>query len=104
MNDFIYIASPFRGAVEINTEKARSYCCQLVEEGKIPIAPHLYFPQFLKDDDPQERECSMAMNRKLLSFCEELRVFGEETTSGMEEEIRVARELGIPVTYEGSKE
>ena len=41
----VYIASPFSGDVERNTERARGYCRLAVSKGYIPLAPHLHYPQ-----------------------------------------------------------
>ena len=48
----VYICSPYAGDVQANTEAARRYSRFAVETGYIPIAPHLLFPQFLNDADP----------------------------------------------------
>ena len=48
-----------RGDIERNTESARQYCRIVLDTGKIPIAPHLYFTQFLDDNDPSERRIGM---------------------------------------------
>ena len=48
----VYICSPYAGDIETNTAAARRYCRFAVEAGYIPIAPHLLFPQFLNDADP----------------------------------------------------
>lgn len=49
----VYICSPCRGDIEKNIEKAQRYCREAVElwDDVIPIAPHVYFTQFL-DDTP----------------------------------------------------
>lgn len=51
----VYICSPYSGDVEGNVAAARRYCRFAVDQGYIPIAPHLLFPQFLDDSDPKER-------------------------------------------------
>ena len=43
----VYICSPFAGDIEKNVVAARTYSRFAVEQGCIPIAPHLLFPQFL---------------------------------------------------------
>ena len=42
----VYICSPLSGNVEANTERARAFCRFALEQGQIPLAPHLLFPQF----------------------------------------------------------
>ncbi len=55
----VYIASPYAGDVQSNTEAAKSYCRAALEEGVVPIAPHLLYPQFLEDSDPAERNLGL---------------------------------------------
>ena len=51
----VYICSPYSGNVEENVNKARSFCRFALEQNCIPIAPHLLFPQFMDDEDIEER-------------------------------------------------
>jgi len=83
----VYICSPYSGDIETNVEKARGYSRYALEKGTIPIAPHLLFPQFMNDLDQNEREQAMRMNLILLDRCEELWVFGDELSKGMQQEI-----------------
>jgi len=49
--------------------------------GYIPIAPHVYFSQFMDGHNPNDRRRALEMNKKLLEFCDELwGVFGNEIT------------------------
>lgn len=102
MNNFIFVCSPFRGDIEHNTEQARKYCRQVSELGKIPIAPHLYFPQFLNDADPVERTRGIAFGIALMCFCEEVWVFGDVISDGMKHEIKYADCQGKVVKYIGT--
>ena len=43
----VYICSPYAGDIDANVDAARRYSRFAVEQGYIPIAPHLLFPQFL---------------------------------------------------------
>ena len=60
----VYICSPFSGDVEENIANARRYSRFAVDKGYIPIAPHLLFPQFLDDDNPEERELGLFFGRR----------------------------------------
>ena len=51
-----YICSPFAGDTEANIRLARRMCAAAVSRRRIPIAPHLLFPQFMGDHDPAEYE------------------------------------------------
>ena len=95
----VYICSPLAGDIVGNQKKARRYCRFAVEQGVIPLAPHLLFPQFMDDSDPEERELAMFMDLVLLSKCAELWVFGERVSNGMKLEIEKARKNGKLVRY-----
>lgn len=95
----IYICSPLSGNMEDNQEKARGYCRFAVDAGYIPLAPHIYFPQFMSDRNPKERNLAMFMDIVLLSKCSELWVFGETISEGMSIEIEKAKRRGRPIRY-----
>ena len=95
----VYICSPLSGDVERNQEFARKYCCFAVEQGVIPLAPHIYFPQFMDDDNSDERSLAIFMDLVLLSKCVELWVFGETISEGMKAEIEKANRRGMPVRH-----
>jgi len=92
---FAYVCSPFRGDIEANTERAREYCRQVYEAGYTPLAPHLLFPQFLREEVPEEREAGLEMAVDLLPQCSVLVVCGNEISEGMRREVDLAGELGI---------
>ena len=91
----VYICSPYAGNPSVNKTNARRYCRFAVDSGYIPLAPHLLFPQFMRDDN--ERDQAMFMNAVLLSKCTELWVFGEFITKGMAIEIGRAKRKGQPI-------
>ena len=90
-NRFTYICSPYRDNPRVNIMRARQYCKFAVSKGRIPLAPHLYFPQFMSD--ATEREAAMQMNFELLRLCNEVWVFGDKITEGMAAEIERARKV-----------
>lgn len=49
----VYVCSPYAGDVEENIRKACACCRYTVDQGCIPLAPHLYLPRFL--DEESER-------------------------------------------------
>lgn len=87
----VYVCSPYSGDTLKNTENARRYSRFAFEQGRIPIAPHLLFTQFLDDDNPMEREMGMHFGNVLMSLCREVWVFGDIISPGMDAEIRRAR-------------
>ena len=93
----VYIASPYAGDVQANTEAAKGYCRAALEEGVIPIAPHLLFPQFLEDNERQDATVGCRPDLSGVPACEELWVCGPEISPGMSREIQFARGLGIPI-------
>lgn len=95
----VYVCSPFSGDVERNVEKARMFCRFTLENNAIPLAPHLLFPQFMDDDNPEERELAMWMNMILLGKCNELWVFGDTISAGMTKEIEKAKKRNQTIRY-----
>lgn len=61
----IYICSPYRGDTEKNIENVKRYCQYCAWDG-IPIAPHLYFTQFLDDNSMTDRHRGMRWGLELL--------------------------------------
>jgi hypothetical protein len=74
-----------------NVKAAQRYSRFAVDEGFIPIAPHLLFPQFLNDDNPTERQLGLFFGNALMSKCSEVWVFGNIISAGMETEIKRAK-------------
>ena len=96
----VYVCSALRGNQEKNIKLARIYCEYVVREsGHIPVAPHIYFTQFLDDNNSQDREFGINAGLSLLSECDELWYFGDRVTRGMTNEICFAIKHGIRVKY-----
>ncbi len=98
----VYIASPFSGDTERNTERAQGYCRFAISKGCIPLAPHLHYPQFMDDSDREQRELGLFFALVLLGKCDELWVFGKPS-EGMSREIAKAKKRGIPIKYYNHK-
>ena len=98
MRKKVFICSPFRGDMEGNAGKAAGYCRTACEEGYLPVAPHLLFPQFLNEGIEAERQTGLAMGLELLLICDEVWVFGE-ATEGMASEIAFAMEQGKEIRF-----
>ena len=96
----VYICSPYSGAnKEQNISNAQRYCRFAVDSGYLPIAPHLFFPQFMDDGNSRDHNTAMFMNMVLMSKCAEVWVFGDTISNGMAAEIRRAEETQRPVRY-----
>lgn len=94
----VYICAPLGGDVESNLKKATQYAKYALLCGTAPVVPHFY-AMCLNDDVPNEREIGMTAGLSLLWFCDELWVFGNEVTNGMEKEISFAKNLNIRTVY-----
>lgn len=96
----VYICSPYRGDIEKNTENARKYSRFAIENNAIPLTPHLLYPQFMDDSNPDERYLAThTINYVLLGKCSEVWVFGNTTTEGMAHEITLAKKRKMTVRY-----
>lgn len=94
-----YICSPYSGDIDANVELARDLSAYAVRCRRIPLAPHLLFPQFMDDSDPWDRDLAMFMGRVLLSKCEAMWVYTPRVSPGMKAEIYWAHQLELPINY-----
>ncbi len=92
----IYVASPYAGDIEKNTEFAKDACRHVMNEGHAFFAPHLLYPSILDDSKPEERQLGIDMGLAMLEHCDELWCYGERISHGMMLEIEEAGRLGIP--------
>lgn len=110
----IYVCSAYRGVkykrktpqelmheILKNVTKTKLYCSDIVSEGHIPIAPHIYFTQFMNDDIADERNKAFKMNLKLLDMCDEMWVYGKEISDGMQIEIDYAIDNKMRIVFKG---
>ena len=103
----IFVCSPMRGERPYTTTKynrnlkaAAEYTRRVINEGHIPITPHLMLKDTLDDHNPDDRKKGIEISRDLLALCDEVWVFAENGTSdGMMGEIEYARELKKQVRY-----
>lgn len=103
----VFICSPLRptGATAEERKKELTHnrriaevaCKCAVRLGYMPLAPHLFFPLFLSDNDLEEREVGIRFGLEWLKECDEIWVIGQRVSEGMKREIVVAVERGIPV-------
>ncbi len=90
----VYICAPLGGNVEENLQRAKRYAEYALKCGTAPVVPHFY-ALCLDDNDPKQRELGMKAGQSLLWFCDELWIFGEEITKGMNAEIQFCKTLNI---------
>jgi len=98
MKKIIFVASPLKGNYCKNIKAAKKYCQYVCEQGHIPYAPHLLFPQFLPEKKGKNRNIGMKMGLEMLKICDELWLFGDLLSEGMMIEFRVAKERSMPIT------
>ena len=94
----IYVASPYAGNVAKNVAAAVRYCRKVIDDGYMPVAGHLLYPQILDDNDPEERDLGLLFGLALLRTCDEVWVFGT-VSDGVEKEIEEAKRLKKRVRY-----
>ena len=102
----VYICSSLRPIgpdskeeLQYNLEIAKQACRLAISKGYLPLAPHLYFTQFLNDDILKERTLGQKFGIEWLKNVSELWVIGERISSGMQQELNKAEEWKIPVKY-----
>jgi len=95
----IYVCSPLNGDRPKNQARAARYCRFVTQCHAIPIAPHLFFTQFLDDALPEDRAMGLELGLNILTRCAQVWVFGEVISPGMQEELELAQRFGIPVRF-----
>lgn len=98
----VYVCAPYGGTIDEelhNTMLTIKRCRQLYEQGCNPIAPQIYYPRFLDDQNPDERRDGLDAAKDWLKHCDIVYVYGDRITPGMCGEIEMAKKLGIPIKH-----
>jgi len=100
--ELVYVCSPLRADTAKEQEKNMGFakiCAESISEAFEckAIAPHAYFPEFLDDTNPKEREIAMTICKNIINSCEFVFVIGERISEGMQVEIFHAKYKNIPV-------
>ena len=98
----VYVVSRLKGDIKNNIELTKKYSRFVDSIGKMPVASHIMYPAMGFDDtNPFEREKCRIYGLELLKLCDSVYCFIKDDviSTGMREEIRVARELNIPIKY-----
>ena len=70
----VYIISRYSAKTwherRFNKEVTKYYCRRIAEAGKRPVAPHLFYTQFMDDDDPKARRLGRDFAIKDLDECD----------------------------------
>ena len=100
----IYVCSPCRGnppysrgKTDRNIKKAENFCRDVIREGHIPFAPHYLYRDLFDESKPTQRASAVELGLRHLRMCDEVWVFSMIISEGMAAEIKLAKELGIPV-------
>ena len=94
MRKKVYICAPLGGNVQENIRRAVCFARYALQSGAAPVVPHFY-ALCLDDNNPEERAIGSSAGMSLLWFCDEMWVFGDEITAGMQDEIRFCRDMNI---------
>ena len=94
----VYICAPLSGNVRENLKNARRYAEYALRCGTAPVVPHFY-ALCLNDNNPKDRSMGMRAGQSLLWFCDELWVFGDVISKGMQAEIDFCKTMNIRIRY-----
>lgn len=98
----VYICSPYGGDMQ-DYVKAKAYCREVIREGNLPVAMHVYLPPLIQRDEiesEKDREYDMEAAEAMIPHCDEVRVYGHKITEKMQKEIMIANEYRMAVKYE----
>lgn len=99
--DKVYIISRYRTEnaeeLEFNKKVARYFCRQIIGENCVPVAPHLYYTQFLDENDPTDRAAGLELGLADLRESKEylLVIVDGVISDGMKGEIEEIGRLGM---------
>lgn len=96
-----YICSPLHAedvaGIRRNMLAARAYArAAEINCGIVGVAPHAYLPEFMNDNDPDQRRMALRIGLDALERCQAIYVCGNRITSGMSGELLRACALKIP--------
>lgn len=95
----VFIGHPIGGDIKGNAQKVLKICAEVHTKDVIPVAPYLISLQYLNDEVIEDRELGMEANHECFRrrYVDELWLFGDRISSGMQKEVQLAKEMGIPV-------
>lgn len=104
MSTTVYICSPFRAKdseqQKLHIDYAKELSRRCVLKGFSVITPHLYYTNFLDDDDELERKMGLESARNLILKCDYMAIgFKYGVSEGMRAEIEFAYRHHIPIDY-----
>ena len=100
----VFVCSPYSGNIKENTRIAAEICKVIYSKTTfLPVAPHLYFPQFLDDNVQADRDAGIKYGLELMDKCEAVIAVCDNRTvsAGMKKELEYAEKHNKPVVLFG---
>lgn len=100
--DTLYVCTPYSGDIERNIQRTKAVCSVLSNLGYLPIAPHLFYTQFLNDRISEERKIGMECGLQQLHDAMAIVVVGDDEgkiSRGMIQEIVFASYQQIQIIH-----
>ena len=106
MSKTAYICSRYRADTQEQFDEqmryTKTFAHEAVMAGDDVIVPHMYYPQFLDDNNKTERKLGMESAIRLLHKCDIVLVYiGLGVSEGMEAEIEEAKKQNKKMCYFG---
>jgi peroxiredoxin len=100
----VMVISPFRASATRSRfqhlEHAKKLCALAARSGAAPFASHVFYPQFLNEDDDEDRQLGLDCEKVWIAGCNELWVWDAWGISdGMKSAILFAKSRGVPVRF-----
>lgn len=94
----IFVAHPMSGDIDGNTKKVIAICKSIHSEEIIPVFPSLTWRQYLAGH-PNFQNLAAAVNEEYFrrGLVDEIWLYGDRLSDGMEREVILAMECHIPV-------
>lgn len=92
----VYVASAFSGDIRENVERTKRYSRFVITKGAYPVNPILNLLDVISEETDRDAALEIDLGILRSGGIQELWSFGEPS-AGMKEEIRAAKEAGIPV-------
>jgi len=99
----VYICSPIARDIDNNIINAKKYCRFAIQQGFMPIAPHLLYHQILDDNNISDRKLGLLFGNILMDRCSEIWVFGDKISNGMKSEIKRAKKKNYIIRFFDNK-
>jgi hypothetical protein len=92
----VIVESPFSGDMEANRKYAIRACADCLNRGEVPYASHLFFPQFLNELAPEQRELGLTAGYALWKIASKIVFYCDlGISSGMARAFERATKLEI---------